>query len=59
MDIHKGRWQLKRHPHNTASVHFWNHVISEFTNHNFELVESYHETEYDDGTLGDIFFFHS
>lgn len=59
LDIHKGRWQLKRHPKNIASVHFWNKVIHEYTNGNYELVTSYPGTEYEDGTLGDVFFFNS
>lgn len=59
LDIHKGRWQLKRHPANLVSVHFWNRVISEYTNGNYELDEAYPRTEYDDGTLGDVFFFNS
>lgn len=59
LDIHKGKWQLKRHPANTASVHFWDKVINEYTNGRYELVKSYPRTEYDDGTLGDVYFFES
>lgn len=59
LDNHKGRWQLKRHPANLPSVHFWNNVIHEYTNGQYELVESYPRTEYDDGTLADVFFFES
>jgi len=59
LDMHRGRWQLKRHPGNTPSVYFWNKVIDEYTKGNFELVESYPNTEFADGTLGDIFFFKS
>lgn len=59
LDKHKGRWQLKRHPKNLSSVHFWNKVINEYTNGDFELVKSYPWTEYDDGTLADVFFFNS
>jgi predicted acetyltransferase len=59
LDIHKGRWQLKRHPSNTASVYFWDKVIHEYTNGEYELVKSYPRTEYDDGTLADVFFFKS
>ena len=56
-NLHKGKWQLKRHPGNLPSVYFWDAVINEYTNGNYELVKSYPNTEYDDGTLGDIFFF--
>lgn len=52
-----GKWQLKRHPHNIPSVHFWNKVVSEYTSGNYRLVESYPDTEYEDGTCGDVFFF--
>jgi predicted acetyltransferase len=57
LDLHKGRWQLKCHPANTASVHFWNKVIHEYTKGRFELVKAYPDTEYADGTLGDVYFF--
>ncbi|WP_346887891.1 GNAT family N-acetyltransferase [Clostridium sp. UBA1056] len=56
-DMFHGKWQLKRHPKNIASVHFWNNVISEYTKGNYRLIESYPNSEYDDGTLGDLFFF--
>ncbi len=58
-DKHKGRWQLRRHPKNTASVHFWDSVISEYAKGNYELIESHPKCAYDDGTLGDVFFFTS
>ena len=59
LDIHKGKWQLKLHPKNLPSVYFWKKVISDYTNGNYELVNSYPRTEYDDGTLADVFFFNS
>ena len=54
---HRGRWQLKRHPKNIAAARFWEDTISEYTNGEFELVEAYPNTQYNDGTLGDVFFF--
>lgn len=57
LDLHKGRWQLKRHPSNLASVYFWDKVINEYTNGNFQLVKAYPRTEYEDGTCADVFFF--
>ena len=59
LNMHHGKWQLKRHPHNIGSVHFWNNVIAEYTKENFRLVEKYpnKEVAYDDGTLADVFFF--
>ena len=59
LEIHKGKWQLKRHPKNMTSVIFWDKAVSEYTNGNFELIEAYKGTEYADGSLGDIFFFES
>lgn len=56
---HHGKWQLKRHPHNTGSVYFWNSVVEEYTKDNYRLVEQYpnHEVDYEDGTQADVFFF--
>lgn len=59
LNMHKGKWQLKRHPSNIGSVYFWDKVINEYTNGRFELIKAYPRTEYDDGTLGDVFFFES
>ena len=59
LDLHRGTWQLKRHPKNVPSVHFWNKVIDEYTKGNYEMVASYPQTEYGDGTLADVFFFKS
>ena len=59
LDLHRGRWQLMRHPANTSSVHFWDKVISEYTKEQYELVKSYPGTEYADGTPGDVYFFES
>jgi predicted acetyltransferase len=56
-DKFKGKWQLKRHPHNLDSVYFWDKVIAEYTNGNFRLKKSYPDSEYTDGTRGDIYFF--
>jgi len=57
LDLHKGRWQLRRHPANTSSVYFWDKVIDEYTNGNYELIRACPGAMYDDGTLGDVFFF--
>lgn len=59
LNMHHGKWQLKRHPHNIASVHFWNNVIDEYTNGNYRLIESYpnEEVNYEDSTPADVFFF--
>ena len=59
LNMHRGKWQLKRHPHNIDSVHFWNNVIAEYTKGNFRLVEKYpnKEVDYDDGIPADVFFY--
>lgn len=59
LDKHHGKWQLKRHPHNLASVHFWDKVIDELTDKNYELIRSYPDrrADYGDGTPADVFFF--
>lgn len=59
LKMHKGKWQLKLHPANTASVHFWKNTIEEYTQGKYELVKAYPHTAYDDGTLADVFFFES
>jgi len=56
-DKFKGRWQLKRHPKNLGAVHFWDKVISDYTKDNFILHEAVKDTEYADGSLGDVFDF--
>lgn len=58
-DAHHGKWQLKRHPHNTASVYFWDSAVGKYTNGNFRLVKAYpnREVDYEDGTPADVFFF--
>ena len=56
-DLFHGKWQLKRHPHNFPSVHFWNKLILEYTQGKYRLVESHPSAEYEDGTAGDVFFF--
>lgn len=57
LELHKGKWQLKRHPANIVAVKFWDKVINEYTKVNYELVKGYPNTEYADGSLGDIYFF--
>ena len=59
LDKHHGKWQLKYHPHNIASVKFWNTVINEYTGGKFRVVENYpnKEVDYEDGTPANVFFF--
>ena len=57
LDRQKGKWFLYYNPKNISSVHFWNNAINEYTGGTFELIKSYPNTEYEDGTLADVFFF--
>lgn len=56
-DRFRGRWQVKRHPANSASVRFWDAVIREYTGGRYRLETAVPGTEYEDGTPGDIYFF--
>jgi len=58
-DMFPGKWQLKRHPKNLGSVHFWNKIISEYTGGDFIYMPSHPQAQYDGGTLGDVFIFES
>ncbi|NLO84514.1 MAG: GNAT family N-acetyltransferase [Clostridiales bacterium] len=59
LDLHKGTWQLKRHPKNIPSVHFWDRVVNEYTKGKYEAILAHPDSKYEDGTLADIFFFES
>ncbi len=56
-DNHHGKWQLARHPKNIASVYFWDKVVSNYTNGNYEVIKNCPDAEYEDGTLGDVLLF--
>lgn len=53
----KGRWQIRCHPKNEASVRFWDSVVSEYTRGNYRVVRGHKEAGYIDGTWGDVYFF--
>jgi len=57
LDRHKGKWQLCQHPKNIVSICFWEGVINEYMLGEYELIKSHPLLEYDDGILGDAFFF--
>lgn len=57
LNIHKGKWQLKCHPANLTSQHFWENAIKKYTKGKYELVKDYPNSQYADGSLGSIFFF--
>jgi len=56
---HKGQWRLCQHPKNITSACFWDSVIKEYTKGQYELMRSHPNVIYNDGTLGDMFFFSS
>lgn len=58
-DMFKGKWQLKRHPHNIPSVRFWDKVVSEYTGGNYRVEKTAPGDEYDDGTPGEILIFNT
>lgn len=58
-DLFPGKWQLKRHPKNTGSVHFWNKIIPEYTGGDFTYLPSHPQAVYADGSLGGVFIFES
>jgi predicted acetyltransferase len=56
-DMFPGKWQLKRHPKNIPSVHFWNKTVDDYTHGNYRLIESYEGYIYRDGSRSDMFLF--
>lgn len=53
----KGKWELKRHPKNKASVYFWDKVIETYTKGKFVKILGCKDAKYEDGSNGDAFFF--
>lgn len=53
-DTFPGAWEIGYHPKNTSSVYFWEKVVSEYTNKEYEVRRSCPENKYHDGTLGDV-----
>ena len=56
-NMFRGKWQIKMHPKNVASVCFWNKVVGEYTKGNYRLSEFASSEAYGDGTKGHIIFF--
>jgi len=52
-----GKWEIARHPHNIPSVGFWDSIIGEYTDGKYEIIKSYQDFIYHDGTFGDIITF--
>jgi hypothetical protein len=45
------------HPHNITSKNFWNTVVSEYTNGNYELIKDNKDAFYGDGIISEILVF--
>jgi len=56
-DMFHGKWELKRHPHNIASVRFWDNIVSDYTGGKYEIIKSCQDVVYQDGTCADIISF--
>ncbi|MDR0322426.1 MAG: GNAT family N-acetyltransferase [Treponema sp.] len=53
----KGKWQVKVHPKNKISEHFWRKIIDEYTNGNYEFTENVPTAVCVGGALGHVFVF--
>lgn len=56
---HQGKWQVAMHCNNKKGIAFWNKVISDYTNSNYEFKEHNPKIIYPDKTLGHIIYFNS
>ena len=54
---HKGKWGLMYHPKNITSKSFWNKVVNEYTNGQYELKTEYKEAGYEDGSNAEVLIF--
>lgn len=52
-----GKWEIKMHPGNKASVEFWTSVVNRATNGDYLLVEGCEKARYADGKAGTILSF--
>lgn len=58
MKIHRGTWQLRRHPKNLPSVGLWDAVAHAASAAPVEIVTC-EASAYEDGTLGEVLYFDS
>lgn len=52
-----GKWEIKTHPANTASIAFWESVVRETAGSSYRKIEACGAARYADGSLGTIFTF--
>jgi predicted acetyltransferase len=53
----KGKWQIMYHPKNIISKTFWNKIVKEQTNGEYEIIKDNNEVKYEDGTIGEVLVF--
>lgn len=53
----QGKWQLRRHHKNVASVAFWDKAVGEYTNGCFTVIKDDPQAAYEDGTIGEVLLF--
>ncbi|MDE5984013.1 MAG: GNAT family N-acetyltransferase [Eubacterium sp.] len=58
-DKHRGKWQVAMHSNNKKGIAFWNKIIRDYTNGDYEFIEHNLNVSYPDGTLGHIIYFNS
>lgn len=56
-DMFLEKWEIVHHPHNIMSVEFWASVVDEYTNGKYEIIRSYPNLKYHDGTYADVISF--
>jgi predicted acetyltransferase len=49
-----GKWEIKMHPRNTASIKFWRNVVGDFSSGEYTYIEQCEKARYGDGQLGTI-----
>ncbi|NMD37459.1 MAG: GNAT family N-acetyltransferase [Christensenellaceae bacterium] len=55
----KGNWQIRYYPGNKASAYFWQNVVREYTENNYELLEFYPPARFKNGSAANIIFFNN
>ncbi len=53
----KGKWQIRYYPGNKTSAYFWQNVIRDYTENNYELLEFYPHARFNNGSAANVIFF--
>ena len=59
LNKHKGKWQIGYNPKNEIGKIFWNKVVNEYTNGEYELIKENVDQMYEDGIMGEVLIFES